>query len=165
MKIVGIDPGLKGALAFVDSLAYSVDDVPVCAEIDGQNVINTQEIFRMLNDYRPDIIIYEHQQPQMITSKKTSFIMGRSYQSLLFGINLYAQQFEVMLIEVRPQVWKKTLGLIAPKGTSDANKKKITARFVQTVFPKADIYTPRGRLIDGRSDALAIAEYGRRKYQ
>ena len=163
-KIVGIDPGLSGAMGFLDGWTYKTFDLPVTTGLDKQNVIDSHLVFDMLNDLRPEIIMFELQQVQMITGKKTAFIMGRTYQSLLMGIEMYQNTFEVSVVSVRPQEWKKSLGLIAPKGSSSKAKKQITADFVKNVFPRAEIYTPRGRLLDGRSDALAIAEHARRKY-
>lgn len=65
---------------------------------------------------------------------------------------------------VKPQQWKKTLGLLGSKGMSQKDKKKLTIGFVKEVFPDAEIAGPKGGIKDGRADALAIAEYGRRKY-
>ena len=165
MKIMGIDAGLQGALAWVDGLKSGVFDMPVEKKIDSQNVVAYHSVFEYINNEMPQMIVLEQQQVQAVTSKRSSFIIGRNYQALLLAINHYANIYGVSVVLVRPAEWKKTLGLIAPKGSSSATKKKITAQFVETVFPKAEIYTPRCRLMDGRSDALAIAEYGRRKYQ
>ena len=37
--------------------------------------------------------------------------------------------------------------------------KKDVANICQRLYPTAEIYTPKGRLMDGRSDALMIAHY------
>jgi len=54
---------------------------------------------------------------------------------------------------VTPQVWQKYLGL------SKADKSQI-ASVISSIYPNAQLYSKRGALIDGRSDALGIYHYG-----
>lgn len=170
MKVCGVDAGAGGAIAFVEGLKETIYDMPVTKMIDAQGVVDYDKVRSILACEKPDVIIVELQQAhgtkdeKRRMSAKNAMTMGRNYQALLTGIKMYADKTDTPVVMVRPQVWKKTLGLIAPKGTSVKDKKEITANFVMTVFPKARIRGMRGGLKDGRSDALAIAEFGRQRY-
>ena len=145
MKIVAYDPGLAGAMAFLDGMTYSVEDMPLKTGLDKKKVVDHNKVFEMLDCFTPDLIMIEAQGVKGdITSRVGAFSMGRTYQSLLIGTELYQDHNTVSIITCKAQEWKKTLGLIAPKGTSDKEKKKITKKFVENTFPKAILCGPQG---------------------
>lgn len=91
----------------------------------------------------------------------SSFTFGRNYERMLF----MAQLTGGPLFHVTPKTWQKYLGLTIPKKLKGAPRKKHikyeVARLVGEKFPqsKEKLYGPKGGLLDGRSDALAIAFY------
>jgi len=60
-------------------------------------------------------------------------------------------------IEIRPAAWKKEAGLLKKDKADSVNKAK-------QMFPSAELQTPRGRLLDGRAEALLMAEQCMHKY-
>lgn len=62
---------------------------------------------------------------------------------------------------IQPKEWQK--GLVPP-GIPKKSRKKLIAEAMAKLYPKAkkQLYGPRGGLMDGRSDALAIAHYVKR---
>lgn len=59
---------------------------------------------------------------------------------------------------VKPKAWQKAVG-VKPKST-----KRDVANLCTQMYPHAEIYGPRGGLMDGRSDSLMIAHYLKEKY-
>jgi len=156
MKYCGIDPGLSGGIAFTDG---TYEKMPTILDpIDRQKVVSSYGVHKALTKAQPDVILVEHQQPQGgNTSRVACFKMGRNYQALLEGVKSYAEIADrAVVVVVRPQQWKRTLGLI--KGTSK-DKKAGTFILVKNIY---GLVLKNSQ--DGIADALAIAEYGRRKY-
>ena len=97
-----------------------------------------------------------HSLPGM--SAKSNFTFGANFRQSKVLFELAPFGFDM----VQPKVWQKTVGVkTATKGTkrTSADLKKLVAEVCDRLFPGCDIRTPRGRLIDGRSDALMIAYY------
>jgi len=63
------------------------------------------------------------------------------------------QRVQVELIQ--PKVWQKEIGVQA---TGKAIKQAV-ATIAHGLYPHAELYGPRGGLMDGRADALMIAHY------
>ena len=157
---IGIDCGAKGAVAFVSSESVKVFDMPT----NSNGIVDTYGLYIMIQNNiggKTIIGIEEQGVKGNLTSRKSAFIMGRNYQAV---INAVQDTTNASIIYIKPQQWKKTLGVLGTSAMSVNEKKKITAELVKDVFPNADIFGKRGGLKDGRADALAIAEYLRRKY-
>lgn len=155
-KYCGIDCGLTGAIGFSDG---SYTKMPTLNHpIDNKKVVSAYGVFRALRDSKPDVIIIEEQAPQgNKTSRIACFTMGRNYEAVLQGIAEYTETNQVKIIMVKPAHWKKILGVETEKSVKD--KKAKTFILVKQVF---GIDLPKS--YDGVADALAISEYGRRKY-
>ena len=167
MKYIGIDPGAKGAFGVVEKSDHRAYDMPVHKTGVLKDKVNTNDVYRLLYQItggEPCVIVLEKQGVQNVTSKKSGFSMGMNYYGLLYGVQRFVDDYKASFVIITPQQWKKTLGLLGKKGMSQEEKKQITESFVQNTFPGAKIRGPKGGLLDGRSDALAIAEYARRKY-
>jgi len=163
MKYLGIDPGLEGAIAYIDGLDVHAYDMPVSNSLDGKKNVDYYKVYGLIKNINPDAIYIEKQHPQGVTGKVVSFSMGRNYQALLIACKRYSDKHKTPIFFVLPQQWKKTLGLLNSKSDTEKNKKTKTIEFVKRMFPKTDIYSKTGLILDGRTDALALAEYGRNK--
>ena len=66
----------------------------------------------------------------------------------------------VSLIEVPPKEWQREFGIKGGKGDDTKAQSYLIA---SRMFPGVELKGPRGAILDGRADALLIAEYGRRR--
>jgi crossover junction endodeoxyribonuclease RuvC len=154
---IGVDPGLGGALAVIDSDG-NVDlyDMPVMEYSVGKkkkrriDIVSVRNLLRnMANSGHAAFIEEVNAMPgQGVTSM---FNMG-------YGLGILHAVLTCLYIRtvrVRPQAWKKEFGLIKKdKGDS--------IRVAQELFPHADITLKKHH---GRAESLLIAEYGRRQDQ
>ena len=149
--IIGIDPGLDGAIAWLaDDLAFAeVKDMPTMALTLGRRQVNAAELAKMIRMelYRiPKTVYLERVSAMPGQGVSSMFSFGTSY-GVVLGV-LGALGYPVEL--VTPQQWKKRAGLIG--------KEKEAARtLAQQLYPQAEL----GRKKDiGRADALLIARFG-----
>jgi hypothetical protein len=145
---IGVDPGASGEICLL------VPSIPTivwcnCSEFPG---------------YIRDWLTY-HQKAwdiKMIMIEDVHSIYGMSAKSnFSFGYNLGAitaicKTVGLGVDKVTPKVWQKAVGVKAKGGP---NIKKDVSNIVKTLYPSADVHGPRGGLIDGKSDSLAIAHY------
>lgn len=154
--IVGIDPGLTGALAFLnpDGTFHALFDLPVMANGKGnakvQNQINAAavaQIFRRVDIPLPDMVC-AIEQVQAMTKQGVSsvFSFGDTYGAL----RTVPAVLGVPLILVRPQAWKKHFKLIG------ADKDR-SLPIAQGLFPRAELHLKKHH---NRADALLIARFG-----
>ena len=137
--IVGIDPGKKGA---------------ICAILPEGGIAfwDTYEI-SILNAMGPSIVGIERQ--VALPRQKGSGTTMMNYGVLLGHLMAY----NIKYTEIRPHDWYKHFGI---KSGMDTNQRKTaTSELMLDIYPeiKDRIYGPRGGLLDGRTDALAIAHY------
>lgn len=157
--IIGIDPGLDGAVAVIHPKGIVIYDTPIIDVGIGKKIrrkYNLKEMVSIisaikLRDSFTECWIEDvHAMPgQGVTSM---FSMGRglgSWEAIVTALM-------IPLYFVSPVRWKKTIMDGMGKEKSAAVLK------AQQIFPEACLKTPRGRLLDGRAEALLIAEYGRR---
>jgi crossover junction endodeoxyribonuclease RuvC len=144
MRILGIDPGITGAIShFIGGRLDEVIDMPVFdSRVDGG------QIAQILTFTNAQLVVIEDTQPMPKNGSIASFKLG-----LNTGIVIGAVQGqEIPLIRVRPSTWKRKMGLIG--------KPKDAARgLVVELYPKiADDV----RLVkhQGRADAILIGRYG-----
>lgn len=155
MIFVGIDPGLHGAVAWMDGerREIHVRDCP----LDGGDYD-----FRKMSDLLREFLAIEmvvtieavHALPH--DGRCSAFSFGVGYGAWLA---LVGGVLRVRPNLVAPQTWKRTMlaGI--------ANDKQAEAKALNQRFHGHEICTqlhgPRGGLRDGRVDALWLAEYGR----
>jgi hypothetical protein len=143
--IMGIDPGISGAVAFYFPIAPSriaVDDVPVAG-----GEINTAELARQIRIHRPTMAVIERVSAMPGNGAVSMFNFGRSYGDVRGVIGA----LDIPLHFVTPQKWKKHFGL-----TSDKDQSRLRAI---RMFPAvADQF--KRKKDDGRAEAALIALYG-----
>lgn len=111
MTIVGIDPGVSGALAIVDGSGLRCHDMPT-VEVRGKRLVDAHGLVALLAVQRFDMAILEHVQGVQGTGATSAFSFGRGF-GLVEGV-LAALAIPTTL--VRPQAWTKALGVSRDKG-------------------------------------------------
>jgi hypothetical protein len=155
--IAAIDPGKSGACAlwWNDEPEPWVYDTPI--EDGDYSAIGIGSIGGPLGGSEASRVFIETPMLLAKNGTKTAFAVGR-------GIGMWEMAFAgvTKIIHVTPKEWQCALTNIPLCFGNDiklARSKAIkerTAKYVLSIWPEAPIYTPRGRLIDGRSDALGI---------
>ena len=154
--IIGIDPGITGAIYFRENHYFDVVDMPIMAKTSGKgNQINPYELTSLL--IQPPIdrltgieaayLESVHAMPGQGVSSVFSF--GKSVgiiEGVLAALN-------IPLVMVTPQRWKKNAKLIG--------KDKDAARTLAIqLYPELSDRLSRKKDI-GRADAILIAEFGK----
>ena len=148
--VIAADPGAKGAICALGS------DKSI-AFIDYTE--NTLELAKWLENYSPtNVKMAAIEDVHSISgmSAKSNFIFGKN-TGILHGL-LRGLGYSLDLVQ--PKVWQKTIGV----KTKGKDIKKEVASIITRLYPFCEIYTPRKRLLDGRSDALALAHHLSIKY-
>lgn len=152
---VGIDPGASGAIAFL----YENGSVSF---IDNSNPVHVivEHIKTMTDTHTVKVCMIEDVHSIYGTSAKSNFNFGFN-TGLLHGI---IRALGLPLDQVQPKAWQKHLGVKSTVKGKD--KKKAVVEIVSSLYPSVapEFHTPRGRLLDGRSDALALATYAKFKH-
>ena len=155
MLIIGIDPGISGAICFFeDGQVKEIIDMPVMAEgkknkrqINGPQTYN--EILKRINKFqKKDIIAVIEQVSAMPGQGVTSmFNFGQSF-GVLKGI---CSAMQLSMFFVRPAKWKKYFGLI--KTEKDASRTKVIE-----IFPYISSELSRKK-DSNKADAVLIASF------
>ena len=143
MAIIGIDPGANGAIAWISEGKPCVEKMPdtlqdlwgLVADIAGEFGVKYKAYIEQV-----------HSSPQM--GVKSAFTFGNGFGHLEMALTAAGIPFE----RVRPQVWQKSMGCLT-KGDKNVSKAR-----AQELFPQI-------KCTHAVSDALLIAEYGRRQNQ
>jgi crossover junction endodeoxyribonuclease RuvC len=150
--VLGVDPGLKGALAFydVDNGKLDVFDMPTYEVIRNGKTkrdVDADEVGRLVREHHPVRATVEKvgATPQMgVTS---SFTFGEGYgviRGVVAGVG-------IKLNKVNPQTWQRDM---QARGSKRASRDRAAA-----LFPSAAEMFARVK-DDGRADATLIAAWG-----
>ena len=150
MNIIGIDPGLTGAIAIIGE-HINIFDMPVMAKSTKGNQVDGYGLASLLSGCKEaGTVVFLEQVGAMPKQGVTSmFNFGHGYgmiQGVLFAL-------EIPFTLVTPQKWKKYHSLIG--------KQKDMARTlcIQRHPPLSQHLKLKKHI--GRADALLIAEYGK----
>jgi crossover junction endodeoxyribonuclease RuvC len=144
--VVGIDPGRKGAVAFLNTKTYEahVYDMPE----DERDLI---PLFKTcLNEI--SLVAVERQQAFPRQGISSTFKLAKHYGTILGILKALGLSYE----EVHPHRWQKRL--LGNGKRKRKESKKLSLEKARALFPDV----PIGRK-HGRSDALLIAEWARRE--
>ena len=153
MIIIGIDPGINGAISIVENKKIlEVHDTPTMIDgkknkrqINGAQVTNI--IKEVLNGNEEVVVVVEHVNAMPGQGVTSMFNFGQSF-GVIKGI---CAALSVPIYFVRPSKWKKHFNLI--KTNKDASRTKVIE-----VYP--DIASKLQRKKDSnRADAILIALY------
>jgi crossover junction endodeoxyribonuclease RuvC len=143
--IIGIDPGKNGAIAWITDGKPCVEKMPETLQDLWELICNIADK-NPASTRRLDCKAYleqVHSSPQMgVTS---AFTFGNGFGQIEMALTAAGIPFE----RVRPQAWQKAMGCMT-KGDKNVSKAK-----AQELFPEM-------KCTHATSDALLIAEYGRR---
>lgn len=157
---IGIDGGMQGAIAVIDSDSYQVFDMPTYKIKKGKKsktLYDKAQIESILLTHGKHncLVILENAQAYPGQGAVSNFTTGRCFgfmEGILKGMGC---PHEI----ITPKTWQKTFF------TGKAGESKALAYSVACdLFPLVEFKTPRGRMLDGRSDAILICEHGRRIY-
>jgi Holliday junction resolvasome RuvABC endonuclease subunit len=142
--IMGIDPGISGAVAFYFPATpshVSADDVPVAGDQIAGGVL-----FDLIKKWQPDIAIIEHVNAMPGQGVSSTFKFGRSFGTVI-GV---VQASNVQLHFVTPTKWKKHFNLPSDKDRA----RELALR----MFPNSTQHFTRKK-DHGRAEAALIALY------
>ena len=161
MLIIGIDPGISGALCFMENgKIINVIDMPSMADgkknkkqVNGSQVFN--EISRHIKDKNPNDVkvIIEHVSAMPGQGVTSMFNFGQSF-GILKGI---CSAMHLPVYYVRPAKWKKYFNLInSEKDASRTRAIEIFPYFSSQLSKKKD---------NNKADAILIASFFYETYQ
>lgn len=149
----GIDPGKKGAIAFLKD-HIKIYDMPLWDNrIDAKGIGN---IFQQeCDDFSKCFCIIEKAQSMrkkgVVQGNVSSFTTGEGYGKLLGIMDVYNIEY----FEISPRKWKADLKL--------SKDKQQSINLARILFPNQtfEFEGKRGGLLDGRAEAVLLAWYGR----
>lgn len=158
--VIGIDPGLKGGIAFLSWEELIVHPTPVYAinfvkngkkktrnEMDLDKVRELMALFDGVS-YQIEYAYLEHVNAMPGQGVTSMFRFGQNlgqWQGLLAGFGIRTEL-------VRPQTWKASLGLTRSKTTS--------LEMARELWPENAEESFRLKKHDGMAEAALIAKYG-----
>lgn len=159
MRYIGIDPGTKGALCFLDLSCPK----PLFIDLDPNKraAVTILETLRDASYMKGALVALEdvHSLPGM--SAKSNFAFG----GMLWRIRTILDCVPITYELVQPKVWQKVVGAPTRKFLNgEMDLKAAIADLAQGYYPEATLHGPKGGLLDGRSDALMLAHYLRLKH-
>ena len=147
--ICGYDVGASGALASIKTDGSLVDIIDY-----SDNIID--DIISINKTHNIKMMFIEK-----VAAMQGNGIVGTFTFGMKFGeIQTVCKTLGIPFVLVRPQEWQKNMAL--PKDKKE--RKKAINNSMKYMYPTAELNGARGGIKDGRSDALAIATWGRRTY-
>ncbi len=147
--VIGVDPGMSGAIACVNGDALVVVDMPT-VEVRGKRLVDVHGladiIAQMTKGEDLEMSVLEHVQGVQQSGATSAFSFGRSF-GIVEGV-LAGQRVPMTL--VRPQSWTKTLGVSRDKGSH--------RRAAMSLWPRESSLFARAK-DDGRADAALLCHW------
>ena len=153
---IGIDPGQKGAIVIIDGdkKVHHIFDMPLLPN----HEINFRTVLNNIKLYRGEEVFCLIEKAQ--TMPKQGIVGAFSYGCGYEGLKTALQIAEIAYQEIPSSKWKKDFSL--------TSKKEESITKALELFPslkKEHFYTPRGRMLDGRAEALLLALYAWRHFK
>lgn len=159
MRTIGIDPGASGAIALLDFETGSVEFKPTPGPL-----IDTKMLYLWLNASGARVIGLE----EVTTVRGASATSNFKFGMAVGQVQTLALASDISVDRIRPKDWQKQIGVVIPaklKGAARSRRiKQEVARIAHELYPNAELFGPKGGLLDGRSDALMIAHVMACKY-
>jgi len=148
--LMGIDPGLSGAIAFLKGSDVACFDMPTLEVIKNKKKrreVNGPELARLIKQWSPDFAVIELVGAMPGNGSSSMFNFGRSFGTAEGIISAYM----IPVKKVRPAIWKKDFSLSKDKGES--------RRMATEIWPLAAEQFKRVK-DDGRAEAALLAKWG-----
>ena len=150
MIVIGIDPGITGAIAAIDSHGHSeVFDIPVMANGKGKskvkNHVNAAGLAKLLSGYGADIVYLERISSMPGQGVASMFSMGDTFGCIRGVCAAIGLPVEI----ITPQSWKKHYRL-------GSDKEIVRAKAIE-LYPEAPLSRKKDH---NRAEAILIARYG-----
>ena len=162
MQYLAIDPGLDGGICIIREVGKKTEfrlyDIPTITEKIGKKLRRRYDISTLISFFK-DIPAGD----SFAVLEKSLAMPGQSSTAMVsigFGQGLYQGILASHYIPfelVHPKKWQKEFSI---SGDTKSQSFQVASR----LFPTAELVTPRGRVLTGRSDSLLMSEYARRKY-
>ena len=153
MKIIGIDPGLSGAIAVMhDKKVISMHDMPVMAEgKKNKRQLNSSQLVNIIkdniNEDEETIVVVEQVNAMPGQGVTSMFNFGQTFGAIK-GV---CAALKLPIFFVRPSKWKKHFELI--NSSKDASRTKVIE-----MYPTLSGQLARKRDVN-KSDAILIAKF------
>ncbi len=153
MRIVGIDPGLNGAIAFLENnRVLGIFDMPVMSEgKKNKRQLNSAQLVNILKDNMDDekntIIIVEQVNAMPGQGVTSMFNFGQTFGAIK-GV---CAALNLPIFFVRPSKWKKHFELI--NSSKDASRTKVIE-----MYPSLSNQLTKKKDVN-KSDAILIAKF------
>ncbi len=153
MKIIGIDPGLSGAIAIIeDNTVLGIFDMPVMAEgKKNKRQLNSAQLVNIIKEYvkkEEDIVVVVEQVNAMPGQGVTSmFNFGQTFGAIK-GV---CAALNLPIFFVRPSKWKKYFELI--NSSKDSSRTKVIE-----MYPSLSNKLSKKKDVN-KSDAILIARF------
>lgn len=161
MIYIGIDNGLKGCVCIMDSDVKFYDMPVLEVSINKKNrhvynLICIKYIFRHIEQriHEGAHAVIEAVRALPKQSSQSGLSIGYGHGILIGMLVAYGIPYEI----VQVRTWQKEFNIYG-KGKETKNK---AYQVASQMYPELELTTPRGRIIDGRCDALLMAEYCKR---
>jgi len=155
MRIIGIDPGLSGAIAVLDDLkVFDMFDMPVMSEgKKNKNQLNSAQLVNIIKKHiipnSQTFVIVEQVSAMPGQGVTSMFNFGQTFGSIK-GI---CAALNLPIFYVRPAKWKKHFELI--NASKDASRTKVIE-----MYPSISGRLTRKKDVN-KADAILIARYFR----
>lgn len=178
MKIIGIDPGLQGGIAFLeDGLLTKIIKMPITKlatktkkkvkemtakekklhkakkpVFKTKTIVDSKAIYDLVLNFKPDLVVIEK---PFYLGINSSVVVGTTAENVgrLYGV---AEGLGHKILRVPANSWKGYFDLEAEKEDAIAKAEEL--------FPLVNLIPPKGRTkSDGMAEALLLAVYGGKK--
>ncbi len=156
MIVLGIDPGMKGALAQYDGLHLTLYPIPTAKSTGrGREVLWTE----LTSSWDTLFPFVSHAFLERVHSRpgegvSSAFKFGRVFG----GLEAAIATRRIPMTLVTPSVWMKAMGV--GRGSKEASVIRAAQLFPDNA---PQFRGPRGGILDGLAEAALIALYGHRK--
>jgi len=167
ISYLGIDPGLSGGLAVVSddriqfkiampTISLTTKEGITKTEIDRQGVLS---FLKILPEHTH--VVIEEQLAYRSQNIIASCTICKNYGIILMALTVA----HMYITEVPPDVWQEHFGIVSVKKAGGKTTKEQALEVVKAIFPNVDLFASERstKEHDGITDALLIAEYGRRR--
>ena len=147
---IGIDPGAKGGVGFIfDGCLPKVYDCP--------STLREMMDIVLGHDISDAVGAIEKVNPFFKSSAKSAFTFGMNFAAWQMALTCLMVPYDL----VSPRKWQ---GLIYDSAKKLDNPKQQSFERASRLFPGLEFKTKRGKILDGRSDAMLITEFARRTW-